>query len=117
MAADNEHRLVSKVIKEREITPVLQRGITDIWFLDDDNRKVWTFVRKHYSEYSEVPTATTVLDHYPNYKVLNVEDSMDYLLDTMVDFRRRMLTRQGLENAVEQLQRRNPCNGTNCFKS
>jgi replicative DNA helicase len=54
-----------------------------------------------------VPTATTVLDHYPNYKVLNVEDSMDYLLDTMVDFRRRMLTRQGLENAVEQLQDNN----------
>ena len=62
MAADNEHRLLSKVIKEREIVPVLQRGITDVWFLDDENRRVWSFVRKHYSEYSEVPTATTVKD-------------------------------------------------------
>ena len=104
MAADNEHRLLSKVIKEREIVPVLQRGITDVWFLDDENRRVWSFVRKHYSEYSEVPTATTVKDHYPNYKILDVEDSLDYLLDTMVEFRRRLLTRQGLENAVEQLQ-------------
>lgn len=104
MSADNEHRLVSKVIKDRLVTPALQRGVTDAWFLDDDNRKVWSFVRKHYTEYSEVPTATTVKDHYPNYKVLDVEDSLDYLLDTMVDFRRRLLTRQGLENAVEQLQ-------------
>jgi replicative DNA helicase len=104
LSADNEHRLVSKVIKEREITPALQRGITDAWFLDDDNRRVWSFVRKHYSEYSEVPTAVTVKDHYPNYKVLDVEDSIDYLLDTMVDFRRRLLTRKGLEDAVEQLQ-------------
>lgn len=104
MSADNEHRLVSKVIKEREITPALQRGITDAWFLDDDNRRVWQFLRKHYTEYSEVPTVTTVKDHYPNYKVLDVEDSIDYLLDTMVDFRRRLLTRQGLENAVEELQ-------------
>jgi replicative DNA helicase len=104
LSADNEHRLISKVIKDRVITPALQIGITDVWFLDDDNKRVWSFLRKHYSEYSEVPTVTTVKDHYPNYKVLDVEDSLDYLLDTMVDFRRRLLTRQGLENAVEQLQ-------------
>ena len=104
MAADNEHRLVSKIIRDRDIVPALQRGVNESWFLDDDNRKAWSFVRKHYGEYSEVPTAVTVKDHYPNYKVLDVQDSVDYLLDTMVDFRRRLLTRQGLETAVEQLQ-------------
>jgi replicative DNA helicase len=104
MAADNEHRLVSKVIRDRDIVPALQRGINESWFLDDDNKKVWSFVRKHYGEYSEVPTAVTVKDHYPNFKVLDVQDSVEYLLDTMVDFRRRLITRQGLENAIEQLQ-------------
>ena len=107
MAADNEHRLVSKVIRDRDITPALQRGVSDAWFLDDDNKKVWAFVRKHYGEYSEVPTAVTVKDHYPNYKVLDVQDSVEYLLDTMVDFRRMLLTRQGLEVAIEQLQDNN----------
>jgi replicative DNA helicase len=104
LASDNEHRLVSKVIRDREIIPAIQRGVVDNWFLDDDNRKVWSFVRKHYSEYSEVPTGVTVKDHYPNYKILDVEDSLDYLLDTMVNFRRNMITRQGLEDAVENLQ-------------
>ena len=104
MAADNEHRLVSKVIRDRDLIPALERGVQDVWFLDEDNRKVWQFVHKHYGEYSEVPTGTTVKDHYPNYKILDVEDSIDYLLDTMVEFRRRLLTRQGLEDAVEQLQ-------------
>jgi replicative DNA helicase len=107
MAADNEHRLVSKVIRDRDINPALQRNVTDSWFLDDDNKKVWAFVRKHYGEYSEVPTATTVKDHYPNYKVLDVQDSIEYLLDTMVDFRRRLLTRQGLETAIGELQENN----------
>jgi sulfur relay (sulfurtransferase) DsrC/TusE family protein len=59
MAADNEHRLVSKVIRDRDIIPALSRGVQDGWFLDEENRKVWSFVRKHYSEYREVPTATT----------------------------------------------------------
>ena len=104
MAADNEHRLVSKVIRDRDLIPALERGVQESWFLDDDNKKVWSFVRQHYAQYSEVPTGTTVKDHYPNYKILDVQDSIEYLLDTMVDFRRRLLTRQGLENAVEQLQ-------------
>jgi replicative DNA helicase len=107
MASDNEHRLVSKVIRDRDIVPALQRGVTNAWFLDDDNKRVWDFVRKHYGEYSEVPTAVTVKDHYPNYKVLDVQDNIEYLLDTIVDFRRRLLTRQGLENAIEQLQDNN----------
>lgn len=107
MAADNEHRLVSKVIRDRDIIPALQRGVSDAWFLDDDNKKVWAFVRKHYADYSEVPTAVTVKDHYPNFKVLDVQDTVEYLLDTMVDFRRRLLTRQGLETAIEQLQENN----------
>jgi len=107
MASDNEHRLVSKVIRDRDIVPALQRGVNESWFLDDDNRKAWSFVRKHYGEYSEVPTAVTVKDHYPNYKVLDVQDNIEYLLDTMVDFRRRLLTRQGLETAVDQLQDNN----------
>ena len=107
MASDNEHRLVSKVIRDRDIVPALQRGVNESWFLDDENRKAWSFVRKHYGEYSEVPTAVTVKDHYPNYKVLDVQDNLEYLLDTMVDFRRRLLTRQGLETAVEQLQDNN----------
>jgi replicative DNA helicase len=103
VSADNEHRLVSKVIRDRNIVPVLQRGIKESWFLDEDNRKVWLFVRRHYSEYSEVPTAVTVKDHYPNYKILDVQDTIEYLLDTMVTFRRKTLTRSGLEQAINEL--------------
>jgi len=104
MAADNEHRLVSKVIRDRDLLPALQRDVKANWFLDDDNRRVWEFVITHYNEYNEVPTAVVVKDHYPNYKVLDVEDTIEYLLDTMVTFRRNLLTRQGLESAIEHLQ-------------
>ena len=103
MAADNEHRLVSKVIRDRDILPVLQRGLRPEWLMDDDNVKVWKFVLKHYAEYSEVPTAVTVKDHYPTYKVLDVQDSLEFLVDQAVAFRRKTLIRQGLENSVDRL--------------
>ena len=103
MAADNEHRLVSKVIRDRDILPAVQQGITSDWFLDEDNSRVWKFVVKHYAEYSEVPTAVTVKDHYPTYKVLDVQDSLDFLVDQAVAFRRKLLVRQGLEESVDKL--------------
>jgi replicative DNA helicase len=107
MAADNEYRLVSKVIYDREIIPVLERGIKDDWFVDDDLRRVWKFIRDHYTNYREVPTSIAVNDNFPNFKTLKVEDSLDYLIDKMVEFRRRTITRNGVENVVEQLNHNN----------
>ena len=103
MAADNEYRLVSKVILDRNIIPVIEAGIKDDWILDDDLRRVWKFVREHYASYREVPTAVAVNDNFPNFKTLKVEDSLDYLIDKMVEFRRRTLTRNGVESVVEAL--------------
>ena len=103
MAADNEYRLISKVIIDRNIIPVVERGIKDDWIVDDDLRRVWKFVREHYANYREVPTITAVVDNFPNFKALKVEDSLDYLVDKMVEFRRRTITRNGVENVVDKL--------------
>lgn len=104
MAYDNEYRLVSKVIADRNIIPVLERGIRPEWIVDDDLRRVWQFVVDHYSNYREVPTVVTVVDNFPNFKVLKVEDTIDYLIDTMVAYRRRMLTRNGVEQILTKVE-------------
>jgi hypothetical protein len=103
MAADNEYRLISKVILDRNIIPVIERGIKDDWIVDDDLRRVWKFVREHYATYREVPTAVAVNDNFPNFKTLIVEDSLDYLIDKMVEFRRSSITRRGVEDVVQKL--------------
>jgi archaellum biogenesis ATPase FlaH len=103
MAVDNEHRLVSKVIRDRNIVPVMERGVKDDWFVDDDLRRTWKFVREHYSTYGEVPTGVTVKDNFPNFKIYDVEDTIEYLIDQMVEFRRRMLTRNGIQDVVEKI--------------
>lgn len=104
MAADNEYRLVSKVIKDRNIIPVIENGIKDDWIVDDDLRRVWKFTREHYANYREVPTATTVVDNFPNFKPLNVEDSLDYLIDQMIAFRRRTITRSGVATVLDKIE-------------
>lgn len=103
MAHDNEYRLVSKVIGDRNIIPVIERGIKDDWFVDDDLRRVWKFVREHYSTYRETPSAVAVVDNFPNFKVLRVEDTIEYLIDKMVEFRRRTITRNGIEQVIDKV--------------
>jgi replicative DNA helicase len=105
MANDNEYRLLSKVITDRNIIPVLEQGIQDDWVIDDDLRRVWKFTREHYVKYREVPTYTTVKDNFPNFDILNVEDTIDYLIDQMVAFRRRSLALEGTASVVAKLQR------------
>ena len=107
MAHDNEYRLLSKVITDRNIIPVLEVGIKDDWIVDDDLRRIWKFVREHYIHYREVPTYTTVRDNFPNFKALKVEDTIDYLIDQMVAFRRKTLTLEGTSAVVEHMQENN----------
>ena len=107
MAHDNEYRLLSKIIVDRNIIPALEIGVKDDWIIDDDLRRIWKFTREHYTKYREVPTYTTVKENFPNFKALKVEDSIDYLIDQMVAFRRSTLTREGASTVVEQLQSNN----------
>lgn len=107
MAADNESRLLSKAIRERDIKPLLQRGITKEWFVVEDNRSVFRFLVEHWNQYNEVPTPVTVKDNFPNYRLLNVEDTIDYLLDQMVSYRRRQSTIRLIQDAGDAIALKN----------
>jgi replicative DNA helicase len=103
MAADNEVRLISRAIRTRDIAPILEYGLQDDWFYVDENRAVWKFIRQHFSKYSEVPTAVTVKDNFPTYRLLNVEDSVEYLLDQLVEYRRRQKAIEIVQDAADAI--------------
>ena len=104
MAADNEVRLLSRAIRTRDITVLLERGVEGSWFFNDDNRAVWEFIRTHWTKYQEVPTAATVLDNFPTYRLLAVDDSIDYLVDQFIDFRKRQKAIITVKEAADAIQ-------------
>jgi len=103
MAADNELRLISRAIRTRDITAVLEYGLKEDWFYVDENRAVWKFIVSHWSKYQEVPTAVTVKDNFPTYRLLAVEDSIEYLLDQLVDYRRRQKAIEIIQDAADSI--------------
>ena len=103
MAADNETRLISRAIRVRDIAPLLEAGLKDEWFYVEENRQVWKFLRTHWTKYQEVPTATTVRDNFPTYRLLQVEDSLEYLLDQLIEYRRRQKTIEIIQDATDAI--------------
>ena len=99
MAADNENRLISKAIQLRDISYLLERGVEDSWFWTEENKTIWNFLHDHWNKYSEVPTAVTVKDNFPNYRLLDVKDSVNYLLDQLVEYNNRQKVIDTLESA------------------
>ena len=103
MAADNEVRLLSRAIRTRDITPLLEAGVEDNWFFVDENKQVWRFLRQHWTKYAEVPTAVTVKDNFPAYRLLAVEDSAEYLLDQLIEYRKRQSIIEVVQTSAEAI--------------
>lgn len=99
MAADNEERLLSKAIRNRDITPLIESGVQDDWFYTDENRQMWRFLVRHREKYGEVPTAVTVKENFPTYTIYAVEDSIEYLIDQLLEYRKRQKTLDALIDA------------------
>ena len=103
MAADNEVRLLSRAIRTRDISSMLEAGVNDDWFFVEENRSVWRFIRQHWTRYQEVPTGVTVLDNFPTYRLLAVDDSLEYLLDQLIEYRKRQSTISVVQDASEAI--------------
>jgi len=103
MAADNELRLLSRAIRTRDIAPLLEAGVEDNWFFVDENRQVWRFLRQHWTKYAEVPTAVTVKDNFPTYRLLAVDDSAEYLLDQLIEYRKRQSIIDVVQTSAEAI--------------
>lgn len=75
--------------------------------MNPEARDLWRFVVKHYNKYGEVPTATSTKDEFPSVQLLAVEDSLEYLLDRFIGYRRYVHVEDMLQEAGDILSRTN----------
>lgn len=107
MAHDNEIRLLSKAIRDRNIGPLLEAGVSNDWWVNPQCRDVWRWLVKHWSMYGEVATAASVKDEFQNFNLVAVDDSLEYLLDRFIGYRRYVHVEDMLQDAAEILSRTN----------
>lgn len=99
-----ESKLLSSVIRVRDLSPLFERNISDSWFPDEEDRRVWGFLRSHFAKYAECPSLEVVQANFPTYQLQELTDSVDYLLDDLLDKRRKNSISSTLRLAVEEIQ-------------
>jgi replicative DNA helicase len=87
---NNDARLISKIITDRNIGIALEHNVSDSWFADVSDKKIFRFLADHYSNYQECPSLEVINSNFPTYQVLPVTDSINYLIDELVKSRRRV---------------------------
>ena len=102
---NNEAKLISKIIEHRSIGDVLERGVNEQWFSDPTDKKLFTFLRSHYVEYQECPSIDVVVENFPTYKLLPVEDSIEYFVDKLLANRRKISIIQTLGEALTAVEK------------
>jgi replicative DNA helicase len=103
--ADNEHRIISKVMTDKDIQPVLDRGVDGSWFYNTEHRTAMTFILGHHDKYGVVPARATLASHMGMaYKILAVAESLEYLLDTQATYCRWMHAKATAEDAGDALE-------------
>lgn len=102
---NNEARLLSKVIEDRSLGIVLEKSINESWFADAADKKLFRFLHDHYSNYQETPSMDVIRENFPTYQLLPVQDSIHYLIDRMVDTRRKAAIVSTLGSALTAIEK------------
>jgi replicative DNA helicase len=102
---NHEAKLLSSVVTSRNLAPLLENNINESWFSDANDRKVITFVLHHNSLYRECPSFEVIKDNFPTFEPVPVEDTVDYLIDRLVDARRKQRIISTIGSALEVIER------------
>lgn len=95
---DVDKLFVSKIIQERDITPVAD--IPPQFVFDPDYRKAFEYIRDYYANHSEVPTVRVMLADCPTIKLVQVDEPWDDLIERIQTKFVAGILEQGLDDVV-----------------
>lgn len=103
MAADNEERLLSALIRSGDLHECTDRGVRPEWFDMPTFRTIYEFLIAHNHKYGVMPSPTTVRDNFPSIRLLRTTDPLLYFVDQLVAYRRAEVVRTGVVEASKKL--------------
>jgi replicative DNA helicase len=102
---NKETLLLSKVIADRDLSPLFNRRVNASWFPDNEDKKVWALLQDHFKKYGECPSVDVIKENFPSYQLVPVSDNVEYLLDNLVATRRKSATVSMIGGAIELIEK------------
>ena len=101
---NHEAKLLSKIVQGRNVNYLFEKGVNESWFHDANDKKLFKFLQHHFANYSETPSLDVIQENFPTYVPVVVEDSLEYLIDRLVDERRKSIVVTTISDAIEQVE-------------
>lgn len=102
---NNQAKLISKIIADRDASLVLEKNVNESWFSDATDKKLFRFIQNHFSEYQECPSLDVIQENFPTYVPVPCDDSVFYLIDKLTAERRKQRIVATLGSALEALEK------------
>ena len=74
-------QFINLILSSHDYSLVLENNLDQNYF--PDLKKEFTFINDHYSTYGQVPDQATFLNNFPEFEILSVTESADYLLNEL----------------------------------
>ncbi len=75
-------QVLNYLISSKDASIITLNGLTPDYF--SDYASEYTFIRSHLSKYDNIPDIQTFLNVFPDFQVMNVTESPDYLLSELI---------------------------------
>lgn len=75
-------RFLNRLLQERDITLLSKNNLDDSYF--SNYPAVYNFIINHFNTYGVVPDLTTVVDAFPNFEVLKVDEPINFVIDALL---------------------------------
>ncbi len=74
-------QIINRIIAKKDTNTLLSKGLTSAYF--PKYKAEFEFLVNHYNTYNQLPDLTTFLKVFPEFEVIEVDESIDYLLNEL----------------------------------
>lgn len=101
---DVESRLLTKIIKERDVKNALKQGVKPSFF-HGSHKDIWKYIVNYYKEYGVVPHRKIVCKRFPNFKLAKVAvEPYKAIVDDLREREHYECIRETIEKASQVLR-------------
>ena len=92
-------QILNKVLADNDFSIIEKNGLDESYF--DGYPAEYKFIKDHYERYKKVPDTATFLDKFPEFDLIEVNESQKYLVEKIQDEHLYQIAAPILQNAAE----------------
>lgn len=79
-----EHQIICKVLNDKSLKILFENGV-DLELFPEDYKEELQYIVDHQAKYGNIPDTLSFLEHFPDFEVVQVTESDDYLIDRLME--------------------------------